>query len=55
MRIIERFTRIPDRIDYRFTVDDPKTWARSFTAEGPFENGTAGSDFRQPVTRGIAA
>ena len=38
MRIIERFTRVsPDRIDYRFTVDDPKTWARSFTAEGPFE------------------
>ena len=31
-------TRVsPDRIDYRFTVDDPKTWARSFTAEGPFE------------------
>jgi hypothetical protein len=38
MRIIERFTRVsPDRIDYRFTVDDPKTWARNFTAEGPFE------------------
>ena len=38
MRVIERFTRVsPDRIDYRFTVDDPKTWARSFTAEGPFE------------------
>ncbi len=30
MKITERFTRVtPDRIDYRFTVDDPKTWARS--------------------------
>ena len=38
IRVTERFTRVsPDRIDYRFTVDDPKTWARSFTAEGPFE------------------
>ena len=38
IRVVERFTRVsPDRIDYRFTVDDPKTWARSFTAEGPFE------------------
>ena len=38
MQVIERFTRVsPDRIDYRFTVADPKTWARSFTAEGPFE------------------
>lgn len=38
IRVVERFTRVsPDRIDYRFTVDDSKTWARSFTAEGPFE------------------
>jgi hypothetical protein len=38
IRVIERFTRVSaDRIDYRFTVDDPKTWARSFSAEGPFE------------------
>ena len=38
LHVIERFTRVsPDRIDYRFTVTDPKTWARSFTAEGPFE------------------
>ena len=38
MQVIERFTRVsPDRIDYRFTVNDPKTWARSFSAEGPFE------------------
>jgi hypothetical protein len=38
MRIIERFTRVsPDRIDYRFTVDDPKTWTKPFTAEVPFE------------------
>ena len=38
MRIIERFTRVsPGRIDYRFTVEDPKTWTKSFTAEVPFE------------------
>jgi hypothetical protein len=38
MKITERFTRVsPERIDYRFTVEDPHTWARPWTAEVPFE------------------
>jgi hypothetical protein len=38
MKITERFTRISsDRIDYRFTVEDPRTWSRSWSAEVPFE------------------
>jgi len=38
MRITERFTRVAhNRIDYRFTVEDPRTWARSWTAAVPFE------------------
>jgi len=36
-RVIERFTRVaPDRIHYRFTVEDPKAFTRSFTGEMPF-------------------
>jgi len=36
MRIVERFTRLDaDTIDYRFTVDDEKTWSRPFTAVLP--------------------
>jgi hypothetical protein len=36
MRVIERFTRISaDRIDYRFTVEDPATWTRPWSAELP--------------------
>jgi len=36
LRLTERFTRI-DRgtIEYRFTVDDPKTWTRPWSAEIP--------------------
>jgi hypothetical protein len=38
MKITERFTRVsPDRVDYRFTVEDPRTWTRPWTAEVPFE------------------
>jgi hypothetical protein len=34
MRVTERFTRIADdTIVYRFTVDDPTTWMRPWTAE----------------------
>jgi hypothetical protein len=37
MRVIERFTRTDAaRIDYRFTVEDEKTWARPWSAELPF-------------------
>src|SRR5436190_23904208 len=40
MRIVERFTRLDaDTIDYRFTVDDEKTWSRPFTAVLPLVRG----------------
>ena len=36
MRLTEWFTRVDaETIQYRFTVDDPKTWARPWTAEIP--------------------
>jgi hypothetical protein len=36
MRVTERFTRVSaDEISYQFTVDDPKTWTRPWTAEIP--------------------
>jgi hypothetical protein len=36
LHIIERFTRVSaDRIVYQFTVDDPQTWTRPWTAEVP--------------------
>ena len=36
LHIVERFTRVgPDAIEYRFTVDDPATWTRSWTAVTP--------------------
>ena len=32
-RLVERFTRVaPDLIEYEFTIDDPATWARPWTA-----------------------
>jgi hypothetical protein len=35
--VVERFTRTDaNTIDYRFTVDDPATWATPWTAEIPF-------------------
>ena len=35
-RVIERFTRVaPDKMHYRFTVEDPKAFTRSFTGELP--------------------
>jgi len=37
-RLVERFTRLgADRIDYEFTVSDPATWARSWTARIPWK------------------
>jgi hypothetical protein len=37
LHVVERFTRNgPTTIDYRFTVDDPDTWARPWAAEIPF-------------------
>jgi hypothetical protein len=36
MRLTERFTRVSDdTIVYRFTIDDPATWTRPWTAEFP--------------------
>jgi len=41
LHVVERFTR-PDAntIGYRATVDDPDTWARSWTADIPFKRST---------------
>ena len=37
LHLMERFTRVDaDTIDWRFTVDDPTTWERSWTAVLPF-------------------
>jgi hypothetical protein len=37
LKVTERFTRTADdTITYRFTVEDPQTWDRAWTAEAPF-------------------
>jgi hypothetical protein len=37
MRVVERFRMTgPDAIDYRFTVEDPSVWMRSWSGEAPF-------------------
>jgi len=37
LHVVERFTRSgPDSILYQFTVDDPSTWTRSWTAQIPW-------------------
>ena len=37
LHVVERFTRTSETtIDYRFTVDDPETWASPWSAEVPF-------------------
>ena len=37
LRVTERFAYVDaDTIRYRFTIDDPTTWTRSFTGELPF-------------------
>ena len=36
MTVVERFTRVSDdRIRYEFTVEDPNTWMRPWSAEVP--------------------
>ena len=38
MKLTERFTRVSDdTLMYRFTVDDPSTWTRPWTAEVPWK------------------
>ena len=40
MKLTERFTRVSDdTLQYRFTVDDPKTWTRPWSAEVPWKKG----------------
>jgi len=37
LHVVERFTRVdPKTILYRFTIDDPSTWDRSWTGEYPW-------------------
>jgi hypothetical protein len=37
LHVIERFTRVaPDTILYKFTIDDPETFTKTWTAEYPF-------------------
>jgi len=41
MRVTERFTRVAeDVIQYRFTIDDPSMWTRSWTGEMPMQKTT---------------
>ena len=41
VRLVERFTRVnQDTIRYQFTVDDPATWTRSWSAEMPMKKST---------------
>jgi len=52
MRVTERFTRVAaDTILYRFTVDDPATWARPWTAEMPMQK-TEGPIFEHACHEG---
>ena len=52
MRVTERFTRVADdTIDYRFTVDDPATWDRPWTAEMPMRR-TIGPMFEHACHEG---
>jgi hypothetical protein len=52
MRLTERFTRIDeDTIDYQFTVDDPETWTRPWTAALPFKK-TIGPIFEHACHEG---
>jgi hypothetical protein len=37
LRIVERFTRTGDALDYQFTIDDPTRWTRPWTAVAPIE------------------
>jgi hypothetical protein len=52
MRVTERFTRVADNaIIYRFTVDDPATWEKPWTAETPMQK-TEGPIFEHACHEG---
>ena len=52
MRLTERFTRVAeDRIDYKFTIDDPATWTRPWSAELPMQK-TIGPIFEHACHEG---
>ena len=52
MRVTERFTRVAeDRITYEFTVEDPGTWTRPWTAEMPMQK-TRGPIFEHACHEG---
>jgi hypothetical protein len=52
MKVIERFTRLADDvIQYRFTIDDPSTWTRTWTAEMPMKK-TSGPLFEHACHEG---
>ena len=37
LRVVERFRRVnADTLEYRFTIEDPKTWTRPWTGEVPW-------------------
>mgnify|MGYP004287241125 CR=1 FL=1 len=50
-RLVERFTRVGDRIEYELTVDDPETWETTWTARVPFRQ-TAGPVFEYACHEG---
>jgi hypothetical protein len=52
MRLTERFTRVAaDTLRYEFTVDDPATWTRPWTAETPWKS-TSGPIFEHACHEG---
>ena len=56
MKLIERFTRVADdTIRYQFTVDDPSTWTKPWSAEMPMKKTIGPIYSSTPVTKGITA
>src|SRR5437867_10697448 len=52
MRLVERFTRVADdAIRYQFTVEDPATWTRPWSAEVPWKK-TVGPIFEHACHEG---
>ena len=52
MRLVERFTRVADdSIRYQFTVEDPATWTRPWSAEVPWKK-TVGPIFEHACHEG---